>query len=329
MSKFIKKGMQGLNFFSFGSCSVEAKPIVIDEDDDDSVQNQPISKEPKPTVIDEDDDDSVQKQPISKKPKNKLLQEGKKTPQIDEDENMDYDVALRILKIPLYEIKNKKVYFIDLKDLKHLNLMPYRHQREYNQDHVDVLKKGLIQTGYLYHPIVLIHIPERKEISIIDGQHRFKALKSILEIAREAQGDVDIQVQIEMIECEDDDSKVMNIYKNVNTCQPIDMNKIVLEEDYVKVIQKLKSKFGKDAIKENTRNFKHYIIESNLKKELMSHNLLTKYSEDELIKRIIRMNDDLKEKQKLLCKLPEGTLKTCEKNNFWLGTNFPNWLKEL
>ena len=242
---------------------------------------------------------------------------------------MDYNVALSILKNSLYEIKNKKVYFIDLKDLKHLNLMPYRHQREYNQDHVDVLKKGLIQTGYLYHPIVLIHIPERKEISIIDGQHRFKALKSILEIAREAQGDVDIQVQIEMIECEDDDSKVMNIYKNVNTCQPIDMNKIVLEEDYVKVIQKLKNKFGKDAIKENSRNFKHYIIESNLKKELISHNLLIKYSEDELIKRIVRMNDDLKEKQKLLCKLPEVTTRLCEKNNFWLGTNFPNWLKEL
>jgi hypothetical protein len=73
MSKFIKKGMQGLNFFSFGSCSVEPKPIVIDEDDDDSVQ----------------------KQPISKKPKNKPLQEGKKTPQTDEDviENKNYNLA--------------------------------------------------------------------------------------------------------------------------------------------------------------------------------------------------------------------------------------------
>jgi hypothetical protein len=324
--------MQSLNFFSFGSCSsVDPKPIVIDEDDDDSVQKQPISKKPKPTVIDEDDDDSVQKQPISKKPKNKPLQEGKKTPQTDEDviENKNYNLALSILKNSTHEIKNKKVYVFGLNELKHLNLFPYRHQREYNQDHVDVLKKGLIQTGYLYHPIVLIHIPERKEISIIDGQHRFKALKSILEIAREAQGDVDIQVQIEMIECEDDDTKVMKIYKNVNTCQPIDMNKIISEVDYVSVIQKLKIKFGKDAIKENTRNFKHYIIESNLKKELMSHKLLTKYSEDELIKRIIRMNDDLKEKQKLLGKLPEGTIKTCEKNNFWLGTNFPNWLKDL
>jgi hypothetical protein len=306
MSSIIQKGISG--FFSFGS-STETKP--------------------KPIVIDEDEDEIILEKPISKKPKNKTPQISGASGQVDDEENMDYEVALSILKNSLYEIKNKKVYVIDLKKLNLLNLNPYRHQREYNQDHVDVLKRGLIQTGYLYHPIVLIHIPERKEISIIDGQHRFKALKSILESVRETQGEVDIQVQIEMIECEDDDTKVMNIYKNVNTCQPIDMNKIVLEQDYVKVIQKLKTKFGKDTIKENTRNFKHYIIESNLKKELISHNLLIKYSEDELIKRVVRMNDDLKEKQMLLGKLTEDTFKKCEKNNFWLGTNFPNWLKEL
>ena len=312
MSSLIQKGISG--FFSFGgSNDVEPKAQL------------------KPIVIDEDEDLILEK-PTSKKPKNKPLV-------IDDEDvvvNKNYNLALSILKNSLYEIKNKKVYVVGLKDLKHLNLFPYRHQREYNQDHVDVLKKGLIQTGYLYHPIVLIHIPERKEISIIDGQHRFKALKSILESVRETLGlcrdgelEVNIQVQIEMLECEDDDNKIMNIYKNVNTCQPIDMNKIVLEQDYVKVIQKLKTKFGKTVINDNVRNAKHYLIESKLKAELLSHNLLIKYSEDELIKRIIRMNDDLKEQQILLGKLTDEAFKKCEKNNFWLGTDFPAWLKEL
>jgi len=315
MSSLIQKGISG--FFSFGgSNDTQLKPIVIDEDED-----------------------LILEKPTSKKPKNKpLVISGALGPVHDEDVvvNKNYNLALSILKNSLYEIKNKKVYVVGLKDLKHLNLFPYRHQREYNQDHVDVLKKGLIQTGYLYHPIVLIHIPERKEISIIDGQHRFKALKSILESVIETQGlcrdgelEVNIQVQIEMLECEDDDNKIMNIYKNVNTCQPIDMNKIVLEQDYVKVIQKLKTKFGKNVINDNVRNAKHYLIESKLKTELLSHNLLIKYSEDELIKRIIRMNDDLKEQQILLGKLTEEAFKKCEKNNFWLGTDFPNWLKEL
>jgi hypothetical protein len=299
MSSLIQKGISG--FFSFGgSNDAQLKPIVIDEDEDLILQ-KPTSKKPKPLVIDDED--------------------------VVVDKN--YNLALSILKNSLYEIKNKKVYVIGLKDLKHLNLFPYRHQREYNQDHVDVLKKGLIQTGYLYHPIVLIHIPERKEISIIDGQHRFKALKSILESVRETQDEVDIKVQIEMLECEDDDNKIMNIYKNVNTCQPIDMNKIILEQDYVKVIQKLKKQFGKNVINDNVRNAKHYLIESKLKAELLSHNLLIKYSEDELIKRIIRMNNDLKEQQILLGKLTSEAFKKCEKNDFWLGTDFPNWLKEL
>ncbi len=309
MSAIIQKGIQGL--FSFGS-STEQKP--------------------KPIVLDEDDDEEIIVKPEIKPKKTKTQGLLKKTLQIDDDvvfENKNYNLALSILKNSTHEIKNKKVYVVDLKELKHLNLFPYRHQREYNQDHVDVLKKGLIQTGYLYHPIVLIHIPERKEISIIDGQHRFKALKSILESSLNGEIEVDIQVQIEMLECEDDDNKIMNIYKNVNTCQPIDMNKIVLEQDYVKVIQKLKNQFGKTVINDNVRNAKHYLIESKLKAELLSHNLLIKYSEDELIKRIIRMNDDLKEQQELLGKLSDEAFKKCEKNNFWLGTDFPAWLKEL
>ena len=303
MSAIIQKGIQGL--FSFGSSPVEPRP--------------------KPIVLDEEEEEIIVKPEV--KPK-----KSKKTLQIDDEdviENKNYNLALSILKNSTHEIKNKKVYVVDLKELKHLNLFPYRHQREYNQDHVDVLKKGLIQTGYLYHPIVLIHIPERKEISIIDGQHRFKALKSILESSLNGEIEVDIQVQIEMLECEDDDNKIMNIYKNVNTCQPIDMNKIVLEQDYVKVIQKLKNKFGKTVINDNVRNAKHYLIESKLKAELLSHNLLIKYSEDELIKRIVRMNDDLKEQQELLGKLSGESFKKCEKNNFWLGTDFPAWLKEL
>ena len=278
MSAIIQKGIQG--FFSFGS-STEPKP--------------------KPIVLDEDEEEIIVKPEV--KPK-----KSKKTLQIDDEdviENKNYNLALSILKNSTHEIKNKKVYVVDLKELKHLNLFPYRHQREYNQDHVDVLKKGLIQTGY------------------------FKALKSILESSRNRELDVDIQVQIEMLECEDDDNKIVNIYKNVNTCQPIDMNKIVLEQDYVKVIQKLKTNFGNTVINDNVRNAKHYLIESKLKSELLSHNLLTKYSEDELIKRIIRMNDDLKEQQVLLGKLSDEAFKKCEKNNFWLGTDFPAWLKEL
>jgi hypothetical protein len=324
----IQKGISG--FFSFGGSSEpKPKPIVIDEDDEEII----VKSETKPKKTKKTLQVSGTSGPVS----------GASGPvsgaSVDDEDvvvNKNYNLALSILKNSLYEIKNKKVYVVDLKELKHLNLFPYRHQREYNQDHVDVLKKGLIQTGYLYHPIVLIHIPQRKEISIIDGQHRFKALKSILESVRETQGlcrdgelEVNIKVQIEMLECEDDDNKIMNIYKNVNTCQPIDMNKIVLEQDYVKVIQKLKTKFGKNVINDNVRNAKHYLIESKLKTELLSHNLLIKYSEDELIKRIIRMNDDLKEQQILLGKLTEEAFKKCEKNNFWLGTDFPAWLKEL
>ena len=303
MSSIIQKGIKG--FFFGATTSGVGVPI-----------SEPIKEVLKPRVIDEDDEPQKKKKKIPK------------VDEEDENDNKSYDLALKILGDSMFEIKNKKMFVVPLMKLKHLNLNPYRHQREYNQEHVEVLKKGLLQTGFLYHPIVLIHIPNRKEISIIDGQHRFKALKSILENIREGIH-AEIQVQIELLECEDYDTKIMNIYKNVNTCQPIDMNKIILEEDYVKLIQKLKNVFGKKTIDEYKTKAKHYIIESKLKTELMAHNLLIKYSDEELVKRIVRKNEDLKEEHLILGELKEDVVKKCEKNDFCLGTEFPKWLKEL
>jgi hypothetical protein len=274
----------------------------------------------KPVII-EEDDIIIPPPPVP----SVVKQVKKKIVFVEDEDDLDYDIALKLLKDPVYTIKNKTLHIVSLSKLKHLNLNPYRHQREYNPDHVEVLKEGINKTGYLYHPIILCHVPDRKEITIIDGQHRFKALKSMVGIKNSD----DIMIQFEVISTDDDDIKIMDVYRNVNTCQPIDMNKIVLEQDYVKIIQKLKNMYKKKVINEYKKSSKHYIIESKLKAELMNRNLLIKYSSEVLINKIQDINSELEEKMLILNRLSEDEMAKCKKTGFWLGTDFPNWVNKL
>ncbi len=240
-----------------------------------------------------------------------------------DDDNLDYELIKKKLSNPIYTIENKSGYILSLKDIKSLNVSPYRHQRDSNKEHISKLKRGILETGYLYHPIILCHIPLRKEYSIIDGQHRYYALKEI------EKTDKDVKVQIEVITLkDDDDSLIMDIYRNVNTCEPINMKHIIIEQDYVKFIQKVKTIYGKKTIVENKKKMKHYIIESDLKKELMGRNLLIKYSFDTLLKRIIEINDDIKEKVLELETLNDVEKERCIKTDFWLGCD-SRWIEKL
>jgi hypothetical protein len=241
----------------------------------------------------------------------------------NDDEDIDYKTIMAKLKTPVYTINNKSMYVLDLCDIKHMNLLPYRHQRASNSEHINVLKEGILKTGYLYHPIILCHIPKRGEITIIDGQHRFKALKDIV-----GKRD-DIKVQLEVIKIDDDDSIVMDVYRNVNTCEPIDMKRIVLEQDYVNFIQKLKKIYNKKVIGEYKNKRKHYIVESDIKKEFMERNLLVKYPVNVLLSRIDDINKTLKEQNILLNRLTQKELELCEKSGFWLGTDFPKWINKI
>ena len=293
-------------------------------------KKDPIKKE----LVIEDDESFQVKNDVFKKvqlKKDPVKKESFKIKPIvfnDEEDDTIYRMVLMLLGEPVYNINNKSFYVLPIKSLKNMNIQPYRHQRVFNSEHVETLKNGILKTGYLYHPIILVNIKERNEISIIDGQHRFKALKSLLSTFT-AEKLESIKVQIEVINLENDDAAIMEVYRNVNTCEPIDMKKIISEQDYVGLIHKMKLRFGKKVIIESDKQYKHYLIESRLKTELMKYNLLLNIPADILINKIVNMNEELKETALLLNKLTPLEKQRCEKYDFWLGTDFPNWVKRI
>jgi hypothetical protein len=246
---------------------------------------------------------------------------------VEEEEVDNYnEMKSKIFNSPLYKIKNKTVYNIELKEFDNFILNSYRHQREVVSKHITVLESGIKKTGYLYHPIILCDIPSRRELTIIDGQHRYNALCNV----RRKDKSFNMSVEFEIIELENaDDSIVMDIYRNVNTCEPVDMRRLLQEKDYVDFIQRLKDKFGGSVIVDKKNRMKYYLLERELKKELLSNEMLVEFGNEELYNKIIKMNETerrrvIKEKE-----VTDKVMEKCKNTNFWLGVNFPEWLEKI
>ena len=61
----------------------------------------------------------------------------------------------------------------------------------------------------------------------------------------------------------------------------------------------MKLRFGKKVIIESDKQYKHYLIESRLKTELMKYNLLLNIPADILINKIVNMNEEFQELYRL------------------------------
>jgi hypothetical protein len=246
----------------------------------------------------------------------------------NEEEEVDSynEMKSKIFNSPLYKIGNKTVYNIELKEFDNFILNSYRHQREVVSKHITVLESGIKKTGYLYHPIILCDIPSRRELTIIDGQHRYNALCNV----RRKDKSFNMSVEFEIIELgNEDDSKVMDIYRNVNTCEPVDMRRLLQEKDYVDFIQRLKAKFGGSVIVDKKNRMKYYLLERELKKELMSNEMLVEFGNEELYNKIIKMNETEKRRVIREKEVSDKVIEKCKNTNFWLGVNFPEWLEKI
>jgi len=235
--------------------------------------------------------------------------------------DLEYLTNMKVFSDKIFEassVSNKKTtYIVNINKFDLLNIKPYRHQREANYEHINNLENGIKKTGYLYHPIILCNIPYRSELSIIDGQHRYQALQNIYK--KDKEFNIDVMFEIITLEIEND-SLIMDIYRNVNTCEAIDMKKIIKEKDYVDFIQKIKNKFGKSTIVDMKNHRKHYILEKDLKNELIKNDFLVKYETQTLFDKFIMLNERYRKMiETNIEKYNKNDVERCRKNNFWLG----------
>lgn len=212
---------------------------------------------------------------------------------------------------------NKYSYVVSANEIVNFGLKAYKYQRKINTKHLENISNGIKNSGVLYHPIICVQNCKTDELTVIDGNHRNNALSMLDENNLKK-----IKVQLDIILAEDDD-KVMEIYKNINTILPMDVDYLAKELKYVDLIEKLKNKLGSGIVqysKKITEQDNTFVIDLYLKEELQIRDLLTKYSTEEIVNKLVYINTHMKKYENDLTAVQR---RVCKRDNFYIAINWP------
>jgi hypothetical protein len=245
----------------------------------------------------------------------------------------DYDIAYKKLGKKLCSIGFKDIFIVNAQDLIDCNLEPYWGQRAKDEVHINVIAQGIKNSNGLFHPIILANIKPRREISILDGQHRYIALSKISETQRKM-----IDVQVDVINFDHEDDKwILTQYEWINTAKGITANQLQMETDVARLVDECTKYFGKlaggyskidDFIQKNKNNSR--LDKKNFKEELLKR--IERIDFKQALNKIIEYNEhcdkhyDTKFKSE---RIGSKTFEECVKRKFWLGINFPAWLDDI
>ena len=212
---------------------------------------------------------------------------------------------------------NKYTYVLSGNEIVKFGLKAYKYQRKINQRHLENISNGIKKSGVLYHPIICVQNCKTDELTVIDGNHRNNALTMLDENNLKK-----IKVQLDIILADGDD-EVMEIYKNINTILPMDVDYLAKELKYVDLIEKLKNKLGSGIVqysKKITEQDNTFVIDLYLKEELQIRDLLSKYSVEEIVNKMVYINTHMKKYENDLTAVQR---RVCKRDNFYIGINWP------
>ena len=219
------------------------------------------------------------------------------------------------------QVEDKLTYFITADKITQFNIKPYKYQRKLMEKHMQCIADGINKTKTLYHPIILAYVQERDSLTILDGQHRWNALKRI-EPSVQAQ----IRFQIDVILLPNDDEVIMQTYKSINTSVPIDHHRLQDELRYIALVERIKKAFP--GIRSFTKELKepipqHIVVDSWLKEELHYRELLQRMKEDDIIEKLEHINNHFKNSPEIQMSLSLIDGKICKRENMYLGIQWP------
>ena len=220
-------------------------------------------------------------------------------------------------------VKNKVTYVLSADKLLMFDLQPYKFQRKLIERHIQNIAQGIQDSKMLYHPIICAYEKKHNRITILDGQHRWNALKLV---------DTDIvkgiDVQIDVILFDSEDADIMECYKHINTSMPIDPSRLAMEMRYVQLIDRCKKEFkgimSFDTLNPKREYPKHFVIDTFLKEQLQIREILDKFSEDEIIQRLKAINSHISLSKEVDAYISQLERRACTRDGMWLGIDWPS-----
>jgi hypothetical protein len=229
--------------------------------------------------------------------------------------------------------QSKTTYMVRADQLMKFDLKPFKYQRRLMDHHIACISKGILQSKVLFHPIILAYIKPRESLTIVDGQHRWQALKRLVTDAEGALVLKNLYVQIDVIDLPDNDTEIMTVYKYINTNVPIDASKLHEELRYVDLVDKIKAVFPK-GIETYRKDIKdsvpqHFVVDSWLKEEMQYREMLSHQTEDMIIAKLMIVNEEMKASVDRDSTLSALERRMCKREGMYLGIAWPSAINRL
>lgn len=219
----------------------------------------------------------------------------------------------------------KQSFLAPLRSLGVFDFKPYKYQRKLIERHIEAIMDGIRQTVTLFHPIILVYVPSRKSLTILDGQHRWAALKRLAALEDDL-GSMKVQLDVYTF-YDDNDNDIMRVYKGINTNVAIDNDVLERELEYVSLIAELKKAFSSSCIRHFKKDHEtipvQFVDDTNLKFELQYRQVLKSMKPEQVVKKLRQVNETIKACVEHTEDLSMLERRLCERNNFYLGVKWP------
>lgn len=203
-----------------------------------------------------------------------------------------------VLGVPIYETPEYKGYFPSIINFLSDEITPYSYNNKINRDHMKQISKRMLDNKYV-HGIYYTGTDEEGNIFLLDGHHRYKALQ------RAYKKNNTIKPHIHVINYLIDDihtKKTRELFNRINKVKPFNN-----EEEYVRhahnIVAKLREYFPtgfKDVpgSKSSNRPYLHLSTVYSTIKDYLIMNEIDEIDDDEIVDRIMKLNESLKSKVK-------------------------------
>jgi hypothetical protein len=250
--------------------------------------------------------------------------------EIDKEEIIESDNEIEeedFLKCMMYEDDNVKFYASDARDFIP-NIKLWSSQRSVNQNHINDLVNCLKKRNHFIGTFKIVRDKEKK-MRLIDGQHRFLAIKKIME----NDCTFNMNIVIELYETDNFDSEyTISLFKEANSCLNVsdaDLPNIIAN----KVIKKLCDRFPNMIIEiiEGKRCNRPRINKRELYLKLKEYIHETHKTEDDVLKQILDKNNDYGLRGRQTFKQASVTMfEKCKETGLYLGLDLDfDWMNYI
>ena len=245
-----------------------------------------------------------------------LEEDEEKIEELEENEEKDF---LELIGKPICELGGKyniNIHLILSKEL--LIIKDLHYNRRLNQDHIEEIKKGIMEDKCIADPIKIAR-DSYGNIRILDGHHRKNA---IFKIDKESKGNEYVKVLISIYTVKDiDDEDTFTLYQKVNNIIKVDDKDLpqIIIIDGIKLIQLIFPKMIREKKKDrvNRPYIDHAVLYDRIRRSKIVEDY--KLKANDLKNIILKVNDELSKKKLLYFKVTEIMYKTAKENKCYLG----------